>query len=97
MPELSPECIERLRDLEGQLNDAAMTLDISPADADQLVRDMGEFLQRSDEVMDEECRRIFKELEPQISSVIKSISGGDPDYAIRQLLDAVRDRRARYS
>ncbi len=98
MAELSPECLERLRDLEGQLGNMALRLDqVAPAQSTARLRlapsDQHELLSRLPDPpadLDEDCREIFKALEPQIGLVVKAVQLDHPVDALRRHIEAAR-------
>ena len=100
MSALSPECIERLRALDGKLGRVSLSID-ARAQPDATHKLLLGDLERSalagtlDGVepakADDDCRDIFKKLEPKIGLVVASIAQDQPVHVIRAHIDAARD------
>jgi hypothetical protein len=85
VPDLSPECIERLRTLDGQLGSVLLTinaraipgevrsLNLIPAQKLELINFLEE-AKSPPHIGDDECQEIFRGIEPKIGNLIESIS-----------------------
>jgi hypothetical protein len=101
-PALSPDCIDRLRDLEGRLDNALRIIEISAPFNDDGLLPLKEEARSSltDSLTvpnnpklsdsDKDCKEVFKALEPLLGLVIDSVNDGKTVAVIRRSLEATR-------
>jgi hypothetical protein len=96
MPELSPECIDRLRELEARIGMLAMRIDdhAAPGGSHRLqittaaARVLTQPVKEAHSDLEEECREVFRTLEPLIGMLVTSLHRDEPVDLIRRHLDA---------
>lgn len=101
MPELSPECLATLRDLEGRLGLVLSRLAESAGDPADLTKSLLEDVRRwkaeafSSSQLDEECLRALAGIEPRLAMIVATSATRRDSHWIRAELQQLRSIVAR--